>query len=275
MSHPPILSTQDVVVSIDGKRIVDGVNFSADSAEWIGIIGPNGSGKTTLLRALNGFIAFGGAIEIKGRDIRHWPRRELATCMSFVRQTHNLAFDFSVEELVGMGRTPYMRWLDGLGAPDRGEVKVALERVKLGGFETRNVLSLSGGELQRVFLAQALVQNTEIVLLDEPTTHLDIYQQYEFLDHVRGLARTGKTIVSVFHDLEQAARYSDRLLVLNNGRQIAFEQPNSALTPDLIESVFSMKARIGTGTEGFSTIAYLRPVRRGVGSNGSNDQPGR
>lgn len=270
MSQRPILSTENVVVAIDGKRIVDGVTFSAGSAEWIGIIGPNGSGKTTLLRALNGFVPFSGHVAIKGRDIRQWPRRELATCMSFVRQTHNLAFDFSVEELVGMGRTPYLRWLDGLGAPDSGEVSVALERVKLAGFEGRNVLSLSGGELQRVFLAQTLVQNTEIVLLDEPTTHLDIYQQYEFLDHVRGLAHTGKTIVSVFHDLEQAARYSDRLLVLDNGRQVAFEEPEAALTPALIEKVFSMKARVRAGSDGFSTIAYLRPVRRDATPGGSN-----
>jgi iron complex transport system ATP-binding protein len=207
-------------------------------------------------------VEFDGEVLLKGRDVRRWARRDLATTVSFVRQTHALAFDFSVEELVGMGRTPYKHWLEGINREDRDDIAIALGQVNLEGFEDRNVLSLSGGELQRVFLAQTLVQDTELVLLDEPTTHLDVYQQYEFLEHVKALTREGRTVVSVFHDLEQAARYSDNILVLSQGQQVAYADPSAILDPELIASVFNMHVHVESGDGGFSTIAYLRPVDR-------------
>ena len=262
MSANHLLSVDHLGVALDGKRILEGISFDVNAGEWVGVIGPNGSGKTTLLRSLNGFLPFSGSVKLKQREIRRWPRRELATTVSFVRQTHALAFDFLVEELVGMGRTPYKGWLEGLNGGDKSEITHALAQVNLEGFEERNVLSLSGGELQRVFLAQTLVQDTELVLLDEPTTHLDVYQQYEFLEHVRELTEAGRTIVSVFHDLEQAARYSDRLLVLNEGRQEAFAPPSEIMTPEMIASVFSMTVRVEQSAEGLPTISYLRPVRK-------------
>lgn len=263
MPPDPLLSADSLGVTLNGRRILEGVRFTVEAGEWMGVIGPNGSGKTTLLRALNGFVPFTGTVSLKGLDIRRWQRRALATTVSFVRQTHTLAFDFSVEELVGMGRTPYKGWLDGFDSDDHSGIGEALVQVNLEGFEERNVLSLSGGELQRVFLAQTLVQDTELVLLDEPTTHLDVYQQYEFLEHVRDMTRSGRTVVSVFHDLEQAARYADKLLVLLEGKQVAFAPPLEILTPDLIASVFRMSARVRQSDEGLSTIAYLRPVRKG------------
>lgn len=262
MSSKSLLSVQNLDVHLDGKQILKQIGFSVGEGEWVGVIGPNGSGKTTLLRAVTGFLPYHGSVVLKGLDLHRWRRRDVAACVSFVRQTHTLAFDFSVEELVGMGRTPYKGWLDGLDGPDRDTIATALAEVNLQGFESRNVLSLSGGELQRVFLAQALVQDTELVLLDEPTTHLDVYQQYEFLEHVKELTRAGKTIVSVFHDLEQAARYAQHLLVLHEGKQVAFAPPSEILTPDTIASVFNMDARVEQTAEGLATIAYLRPVRR-------------
>lgn len=260
MPDNPLLKVDSLGVTLNARRIIEGIHFTVEAGEWVGIIGPNGSGKTTLLRALNGFLPFTGTVALKGREVRRWLRRELATTVSFVRQTHTLAFDFSVEELVGMGRTPYKGWLDGLDGDDLSGIGEALTRVNLEGFEQRNVLSLSGGELQRVFLAQTLVQDTELVLLDEPTTHLDVYQQYEFLEHVREMTNSGRTVVSVFHDLEQASRYSNKLLVMLEGRQVAFADPAEILTPDLIASVFNMSVRVGRSEEGLATIAYLRPV---------------
>jgi iron complex transport system ATP-binding protein len=262
MQPAPFLSVEALGVILEEKRILEEVTFSVDSGEWVGIIGPNGSGKTTLLRALNAFVEFDGSVVLKGRDVRTWPRRELATTVSFVRQTHSLAFDFSVEELVGMGRTPYKGWLESLSSTDRNDIVTALRQVNLDGFDARNVLSLSGGELQRVFLAQSLVQDTELVLLDEPTTHLDVYQQYEFLEHVKALTGAGRTVISVFHDLEQAARYSDRILVLSQGRQVAYANPSVILDPELIASVFNMRVRVEARESGFSTISYLHPVKR-------------
>jgi iron complex transport system ATP-binding protein len=264
MSEIPLLSVDDLGVALDGRQILNGIHFSVQSGDWVGIIGPNGSGKTTLLRALNGFLQISGNVLLKGNDVRRWNRREMARTISLVRQTHTLTFDFSVEELVAMGRTPYKDWLEGPNEEDNAAVREALAQVNLEGFQQRNVLSLSGGELQRVFLAQTLVQDTELVLLDEPTTHLDVYQQYEFLEHVRELAVEGRAIVSVFHDLEQAARYSNKLLVLSDGSQAAFAPPEDILTPEMIASVFNMSVLVDRTSEGFSTIAYLRPVRQKV-----------
>lgn len=262
MTEHPLLSVDDLGVTLDGKQILQGITFDVEPGAWTGVIGPNGSGKTTLLRAVNGYLPFSGSVRLKNREIRRWPRRELATTVSFVRQTHTLAFDFSVEELVGMGRTPYKGWLEGLNGSDRTGIADALAKVNLEGFEDRNVLSLSGGELQRVFLAQTLVQDTELVFLDEPTTHLDVYQQYEFLEHVKELTHSGRTVISVFHDLEQAARYSDRLLVLSQGRQTAFSAAEDILDPQLIADVFNMRVKVQRTDEGLSTISYLHPVQK-------------
>src|SRR5690606_38104477 len=148
---------------------------------------------------------------LQGRDIRQWKARPLAQELAFLRQNTAIDFDFSVEQLVLLGRAPYRGWLQGYDSADHALAREALRRVEMEALASRSILTLSGGELQRALLAQALAQEASLLLLDEPTAHLDIHHRFEFMEIVRELAATGRTIITVFHDLELAARFADRL----------------------------------------------------------------
>lgn len=238
------------------------VALDVAAGTWTGVLGPNGSGKTTLLRAISGAIPYAGRLELWGRDVRAWTPQALARRLAFVRQALPLTFAFKVEELVLLGRAPHRGWLEAYTQEDRARVRQALEQVDLGGFAGRSALSLSGGERQRALLAQALVQEADLLLLDEPTTHLDVHYQFELMARVRALVDAGRTVLSVFHDLEQAARYADRLIVLHNGRLAASGSPRDVLTERCIASVFQMHARVTSGPEGSLRIDYLGPALR-------------
>ena len=256
----PLLHAEDLHVALDGTPILHGLDFALDAGTWIGLLGPNGSGKTTLLRAISGVLPYEGSLTLAGRPVRAWKPREMARQVAFVRQATPLSFDFAVEELVLLGRTPHKGWLERYGPTDRSAVAHALARVDLAGFSRRSVLSLSGGERQRVFLAQALVQEADLLLLDEPTTHLDVHYQFEFLNVVRNLVNAGRTVVAVFHDLELAARYADTLLVLQQGRMAATGAPAHVLTEALLAEVFRMEAYLAPASDGTLRISYERPV---------------
>jgi iron complex transport system ATP-binding protein len=255
-----LLSVGNLSVQIEDRKILDGITFEIERGEWFGVIGPNGSGKTTLLRAINGFIPFHGTIRINNRILSEWKRRDLARVIAFVRQTHELSFEFQVRDIVLMGKTPHKRWLEPTTGRDLEDVDSALARVGLPSFGERNVLSLSGGELQRVFLAQALIQDADLLLLDEPTTHLDVFHQYDILEQVRRMTGDGKAAITVFHDLEQAWRYCDKIIVLDEGIQVACAPPADVLNTSLIKDVFKMDAAL-TQTNGVAGITYLRPAR--------------
>lgn len=251
-----LLTANDVHVALDDQPILHGLSFEIASGTWIGLLGPNGSGKTTLLRAISGVLPYTGQLFLDERPVHDWTPRSLAQRVAFVRQSPTLTFDFSVTELVLLGRTPHKRWLQSYNQQDRRLVQEALAQVELEGFGDRSVLSLSGGELQRVFLAQALVQEADFLLLDEPTAHLDVHYQFAFMDQVHELVEHGRTILAVFHDLELAARYADRLLVLDEGRLVADGAPPDVLTPELIASVFRMNAEIHHAPDGTLRIDY-------------------
>lgn len=257
----PLLAVTDLSVQLDGTSILHDVSFDVAPRQWIGLVGPNGSGKTTLLRALAGLVAFSGQIRFDGCPLRSWPARPLARRLAFLRQSTALAFDFTVLDLVLLGRTPHHGWLQGFSRADRERAREALDQVELGGFADRLVPSLSGGERQRVFLAQALVQEADLLLLDEPTTHLDVHYQFEFLDLVQRLVAEGRTVVAVFHDLEQAARYTDALLVLDDGRLVAQGPPADVLTEHLLAHTFRMQAHVHH-MEQTLRISYGRPLGR-------------
>jgi iron complex transport system ATP-binding protein len=159
-----------------------------------------------------------------------------------------------------LGRAPHRGWLQAYRTNDRSLVREALWRVDLEGFAERSVLSLSGGEMQRVFLAQALVQEADLLMLDEPTSHLDVHYQFSFMERVRALVEKGRTVLAVFHDLELAARYAERLLVLQAGRLVSRGRPASVLTPDCIAKVFGMEARTERRDDGTLRIEYVAPV---------------
>ena len=255
-----LLSVDTLTVRLDGHTILADVGFDLSGGAWVGLLGPNGSGKTTLLRALGAHLPFEGTITLDGRPLQQWTATERAQRLAYVQQTPSLTFDFTVEDLVLLGRAPHRGWVQRYQADDRERVQDALRRVDLEGFADRSVLSLSGGERQRVFLAQALVQEADLLLLDEPTAHLDVQYQFSVLQEVQALVAAGRTVITVFHDLERAARYAERLLILDEGRLVADGAPRAVLTPDCIADVFGMEARVEPRSEGGVHIDYVGPV---------------
>ena len=254
------LSVDRLTVAFDGHTILRDVSFDVSGGRWVGVLGPNGAGKTTLLRAIGSHIPFDGDICLNGASVEDMSAQDRARTLAFVRQARSLTFDFTVEEFVLLGRAPHRGWLQAYRASDRERVRRALARVDLDGFASRSVLSLSGGEMQRVFLAQALVQDAELLLLDEPTAHLDVHYQFSFMEQVQGQVAEGRTVLAVGHDLELAARYADRLLLLDEGALVAEGPPASVLTPDRLAEVFGMRAELDRHPDGTLRIDYLGPV---------------
>ncbi len=256
----PYLTARNLDVHLAGKRILEAVDFEFETGTWTGILGPNGSGKTTLLRTVAGFLEYQGDLLLHQRSIQSWSSRDMARQLAFVRQSHSMSFDFRVSELVMLGRAPHKTLLSSYDHTDEESVSHALQSVDLDGFEDRSFHSLSGGEQQRVFLAQALVQEADILMLDEPTTYLDVHHQYEFMEHVRSLVREGRSAIGAFHDLELAARFSDQLLILQNGRVAAQGPPVDVLTSELLADVFRMKADVQPTSDGAVRITYAQPL---------------
>lgn len=231
-----------VTVTIDGNAILGDVDLVAPDALVTGLIGPNGSGKSTLLRcAYRALKPTAGAVHLGDDDVWRLRAREAGRRRAVVAQDHDLTNDFSVHEIVTMGRTPHKGLLDRDDAADRGIVDLAIERVDMGWARHRVFASLSGGERQRVLLARALTQQAPILVLDEPTNHLDIRSQLELLELVRDL---GLTTIAALHDLDHAATYCDHLVVLDRGRVVAAGSVAEVLTPELIARVFGVAAHI-------------------------------
>ncbi len=255
----PLFRADSLHVALGGTPILHDLSFEVEAGRWVGLIGPNGSGKTTLMRTLAGLLPYSGALALDGRPVREWKPRDLARRLAFVRQSPSLAFEFTVEEFVLLGRAPHHGWLEGFTADDHRHARVALAELDLGDFADRSLGTLSGGERQRVLLAQALAQEAGVLLLDEPTAHLDVHHQFDGMDRVAALTPR-RTVVAAFHDLAFAARYADRLLVLDRGRLVADGPPAGVLTPDLLRAVFRMDAELLDGPGGALEIRYLAPV---------------
>ncbi len=243
MNHPFIEADQ-LKVSINGTLILDHLSFKVEAGTLTGIIGPNGSGKTTLLRAVSGLLPYEGHLRLDGISVDAWDKKELAQHLAVLPQNPVVAFDFEVQDYVMIGRMPHKGWLEHESPVDHQVVDQVLDALDLKGLARRTLPSLSGGERQRVLLAQALAQDTAMLLLDEPTSHLDIYHQFDLLKRIRSLVDEGKTIVIVFHNLAQAARFTDALLVLKDGRLVKQGQTRDVLDAELIRDVFRMTARL-------------------------------
>ena len=258
----PHLAARGLSVSLGERPVLRDVSFAVGEGERVALVGPNGAGKTTLLRAVAGLLPHGGALELRGRAVRAWSARERAREVALVRQQTDLAVDFTVREVVGLGRAPHLGWLAPLGAGDRARVAEALAAVDLADLADRPVTRLSGGERQRVALAQALAQDAPLLLLDEPTAHLDVRHQLEHVARVRALGRAGRTVVAAVHDLELAARFASRLWVLDRGRLVADGPPADVLRPALLRGVFGVEAEVEPGPGGVR-VRYLGAVGRG------------
>ena len=254
------LKVEDLAVALGKRPILGGIQCSLLSGSWVGILGPNGSGKTTLLRALAGHLPYNGSATLNGKEIRDWNRRQLALVLSFMRQHLSLQFDINVEDFVLLGRLPHQRWLEPYSKNDNQLIEAILEGLQLTPMRQRPVRSLSGGEQQRAMLAQSLAQHAHILFLDEPTAHVDIHYQYAFLERIREQVDKGSLVLSVFHNLELAARYCDQLLVLEDGQMAGFGPPHDIITESLIARVFRMQCEIHRNEDKIERIFFNHPL---------------
>jgi iron complex transport system ATP-binding protein len=232
------------------------VTLSAADGEFVGLLGPNGSGKSSLLRTIYRLIKpQAGAILLDDDNVWQLSAREVARRMAVVTQEHTGDFDFSVFEMVLMGRNPHKGMFDRDTDNDFQLVQEALHRVDMASFAQRSFLTLSGGEKQRVLVARALVQQARFLVLDEPTNHLDIHYQLSILELVR---QVGVTTIAALHDLNLAAYYCDRLYVLKQGQVVESGTPEQVLRPDLIREVYGVWSEIQTHPlTGKPTITFL------------------
>lgn len=238
------LEVLNVVCSYNCIPALEGVAFRVERGDFAGIIGPNGSGKTTLLKAISKVLEpRRGTVMVDGRDVLSLSRRQLARLLTTVPQETHLDFAFTVEEIVRMGRFSHIPRLRGEGRVDRELVREAMVLTETYHLASRPVTEISGGERQRVVIARALAQQPEILLLDEPTSHLDIGYQTEILDLLKGLNRRGKfTVLAVFHDLNLATQYCDYLILLCKGKVAAIGPPEKVVTSENVRLAYGIEA---------------------------------
>ena len=248
------IRAENLVWRVGRKTIVDGVSLTVEPGMVLGLLGPNGSGKTSLLRLLAGLRRPAeGRVTLDGQDIARIGRRELARRVALVQQHASTGINVTVEDVVRLGRTPHRAPLAGWTRADAEAVETALEQVGMTGFRGEGWQNLSGGERQRVHIARALAQQPRELFLDEPTNHLDIQHQ---LDLLRLISRLRLTSVVSLHDLNHAAMFCDRLLVLDRGRVVAGGLPAQVLTPELLRDVFRVECDFHHGPDGRLHILF-------------------
>lgn len=236
-----MLSVQQLTGGYAGETIIKEISFDVHKGELFGILGPNGSGKTTLLKMLSGAIPFSdGTVLLKNKPLKAYTTKELAKTIAVLPQHSSQAFSYTVKETVSLGRYAHQQgWFQSWSAHDESVVQQAMEQTGVAEFENQDIQQLSGGERQRVFLAQALAQEPEILLLDEPTNHLDLSFQKELLDRLKGWTKEkGMTVISIFHDLNLAGLYCDRLLLMERGRINLNDSPNEVLREERVKNVY-------------------------------------
>ena len=256
------VSAQDLAYQVEAQWLLDGVNLSVDKGEMVGLIGPNGAGKSTLLRAISGILRCqDGAVTLEGKDLATMTVKDVAAGLALVPQIAPYTHGFTSMELVLMGRYPHLGRFQVESNSDEQIARDAMAMTETDQFANRTLDTLSGGERQRVFVARALAQQPRILLLDEPTSNLDVLHQLMVLDLVRQLVDAGLTAVAAFHDLSIAARYCDRLVVMSGGEVIATGPAEDVLNPQLIETVFKVKAAVYRDpVTGSMTVSLIGPA---------------
>lgn len=240
------ISIRNLDYTAGSNHILKNINISFEQGEFIGIIGPNGSGKTTLLRHISAWLKpEKNAVLINERDVLSFSEKELAREMALVAQSSQIEFEFTAMDVVLMGRSPYISRFQDESRRDLGIARNAMEVTHTWHLKDRTANSLSGGELQRVMIARALAQDTSILLMDEPISHLDIHHQIEILDLVKGLQiEKGLTVVAVLHDLNLAAQYCDELILLHNGEICCSGSAQEVLTQENIYRVYGINVYV-------------------------------
>ncbi|HET9041389.1 MAG TPA: ABC transporter ATP-binding protein [Gemmatimonadales bacterium] len=260
-----ILEAGDLTVRYPStpRAALDGVSCRVAASELVAVAGPNGSGKTTLVRALSGLVQpEQGTVRVQGRALADWGRAELARVLGVVPQREEIAFPLRVEEAVMLGRYARLGPLAAPGAADRAAVRSALERCDAGTLALRSIDALSGGEWQRVRLARALAQEPAVLVLDEPTASLDVRHEMELLELIRRLVDQGLAGLVITHELNLAARYADRILLLSEGRVVAEGAPRDVLVESTLSRVFEWPVAVTTWCDGSPQVVALRPGER-------------
>ena len=237
-----MLKAERVTVCCDGQVIVDDLSFALEAGQWLMLVGPNGAGKSTLIRAIAQGVPYTGSITLDGRDIRAYKPAQLAQRIGVLSQQHSVGYAYSVEEVVSLGRYAHAAgFLSGGDAEGKARVEEALEMTGLAHLRHASVLTLSGGELQRTFLAQVFAQNPQILMLDEPANHLDlVYQKHIFSLIGEWLKTPGRAVMSVVHDLSLARRYGTHALLMDHGQSVAQGTIPETLTKKNLQAVYGM-----------------------------------
>lgn len=230
-----------VCAGYDGRMILKDITFTVPEGSITTLVGPNGCGKTTLLRtAARQLSLTSGEITLNGKSLISYDRKDLARTAAFMPQVRSVPA-ITVSALVAHGRFPYLGLSRQMRPADKEAVRQAMESANVTQWAHRDLLSLSGGERQRVYLAMALAQDTQIIFLDEPTTYLDLHQQFELLDLIAELNRRGKTIVMVLHDLAHALRCSTQIVLMNEGQVVSCDTPEALFCSGKLEEIFSVQ----------------------------------
>lgn len=242
-----LLKVSDLSVSIRGRSILKDVSFSVQEGQWLMVVGPNGAGKSTLINAITQGLDYSGEVFFRDKDVREMKSTERARLIGVLKQQHAVGYSFSVEEIVRLGRYSHRQErsiLAGRREADEKAVAYALAMAGLTELRDRSVLTLSGGELQRTFLAQVFAQDPQLFLLDEPTNHLDIIYQKQIFALIREWLKTsGRAVVSVVHDLSLAKAYGTHALLLDHGRQRAFGTGREVFQDEILNGVYGMDVK--------------------------------
>lgn len=237
-----MLEVKNLSVSYGERRIVDDVSFTLEEGRWLMLIGPNGAGKSTVVNAVAQSTAYTGQILYEGKDLKHFKPTQLARNIGILSQNHSVGYGFTVEEVVRLGRYSYAPGIFSRHSDtDEESVERALDLTGIRELMHQSVLTLSGGELQRTFLAQLLAQDPRILILDEPTNHLDLVYQKQIFALIREwLSGSGRAVISVVHDLSLARAYGTDVVLMHKGRSVRTGSVADAFEPEVLNSVYSM-----------------------------------
>ncbi|MEQ8281514.1 MAG: ABC transporter ATP-binding protein [Parvibaculum sp.] len=245
------LSLAHIHAALGGTRVIRDVSLEVRDSAFIGLIGPNGAGKTTLVRAIAALIPHEGTIDLDGQAVATMEPRVRARAIAYLAQGAGSHWPLEVSRLVALGRLPHLAPFRAPAPEDEAAIARAMQLADIESFGGRDVLTLSGGERARVLLARALAVEAPLLLVDEPVASLDPYHQIGIMEVLRAYAGAGRTVIAVLHDLSLAARYCDRLVLLDEGAVKADGRPEDVLTPENLEAVYRIRAIIGGETERF------------------------
>jgi iron complex transport system ATP-binding protein len=247
----PELGVEQCAFRYNGRPVLSGVSLTVGDGEFVALCGPNGAGKSTLLRLISGALApSNGKVALGGTPVANLPVRELARVLAVVPQETRFQFPYTVEEVIRMGRTPYLGYWGFEGDADIEATERALADVRMESLRHRMMFQLSGGEKQRAIVGRALAQEPELLLLDEPTQNLDPRHAAEIFEILRRIHQGGISVLVVTHDLNLAARYADRMILLNNGSVEVQGRPDEVMNPEILQNLFGIEMRVVDGPDG-------------------------